>query len=164
MERELLATKNYLNTVFNSIHDAVFVHDLKGCVVDVNDKMLDLYRLTREKAVGLSIDLDYTTPEERPDLPVLWANVMAGQDALVECRGRRPKDSFEFDAETYLTKLSLPGGAEVHQIHPDAASDRGNTDDLLGHHQQPGGSTASKGTQSGAASSERGDVVAHRFS
>jgi PAS domain S-box-containing protein len=120
VERELLATKNYLNTVFNSIHDAVFVHDLKGRVVDVNNKLLDMYRLTREEAIGLSIEPDYITPEGRPDLPTIWAEVMTGHDALVQCRGRRPKDGFEFDAETFLTRLSLPGGdyilANTHDI------------------------------------------------
>jgi PAS domain S-box-containing protein len=113
VERELLATKHYLNTVFNSIHDAVFVHDRTGQVVDVNDKLLDMYKLTREEAIGLSIIPDYTAPVGRPDLPAIWNNVMNGRDELVECRGRRPKDGYEFDAETFLTKLSLPGGDYV---------------------------------------------------
>jgi PAS domain S-box-containing protein len=110
VERELTATKHYLTTVFNSIHDAVFVHDVYGRVVDVNDKLLQMYHLTREEAVGLSIYPDYTTPEGLPDLEAIWSDVMEGRDALTECRGRRPKDGFEFDAETYLTRLSLPGG------------------------------------------------------
>jgi PAS domain S-box-containing protein len=120
VERELIATKNYLNTVFNSIHDAVFVHDLEGRVVDVNDKLLDMYRLTREEAIGLNIDPDYTVSEGRPDLPAIWRGVMAGKDTLVECRGRSPSDGHEFDAETYLTRLSLPGGdyilANTHDV------------------------------------------------
>ncbi len=113
VERELLATKDYLNTVFNSIHDAVFVHDEGGRVVDVNDKMLDMYKLTREEAIGLSIIPDYVTPEGSPDLPAIWKRVMAGEHLFHECRGRRPKDGYEFDAETFLTKLSLPGGDYV---------------------------------------------------
>ena len=120
VERELLATKNYLNTVFNSVHDAVFVHDMDGRVVDVNDKLLDMYKLTREEAIGLHIDPDYTKPEGRPDLPSIWRDVMAGSDTVVECRGRRPGDGYEFDAETYLTRLSLPGGdyilANTHDV------------------------------------------------
>ena len=120
VERELLATKNYLGTVFNSIHDAVFVHDLDGRVVDVNDKLLDMYKLTREEAIGLHIVPDYTTPDGLPDLPAIWQDVMAGQDTIVETRGRRPADGYEFNAETYLTRLSLPGGdyilANTHDV------------------------------------------------
>jgi PAS domain S-box-containing protein len=120
VERELLATKNYLNTVFNSIHDAVFVHDLDGRVVDVNDKLLDMYKLTREEAIGLHISPDYTSPEGSPDFREIWESVMNGHDTVIEARGRRPNDGHEFDAETFLTRLSLPGGdyilANTHDI------------------------------------------------
>ena len=88
MERELLATKDYLNTVFNSIHDAVFVHDEGGRVVDVNDKMLDMYKLTREEAIGLSIIPDYVTPEGSPDLPAIWKKVMAGEHLFHRMQGQ----------------------------------------------------------------------------
>lgn len=120
VERELRATKNYLNTVFNSIHDAVFVHDIDGRVVDVNDKLLDMYKLTREEAIGLHISPDYTTPKGSPDFRKIWESVMKGHDTVIECRGRRPNDGHEFDAETFLTKLSLPGGdyilANTHDV------------------------------------------------
>ncbi|MGD0231968.1 MAG: PAS domain-containing protein, partial [Syntrophorhabdales bacterium] len=63
VEQELHATKDYLKTVFNKIHDAIFVHDLTGKVVDVNENMLDLYRCSREEAIGLSIIPDYSSPD-----------------------------------------------------------------------------------------------------
>ncbi|MCX5806537.1 MAG: PAS domain-containing protein [Proteobacteria bacterium] len=63
VQKELTVTKNYLNTVFNKIHDAVFVHDLTGKIVDVNDKMLEIYRCTREEAIGLSIVPDFKAPD-----------------------------------------------------------------------------------------------------
>ena len=40
METELNAARDYLRTVFNNVYDAIFVHDLDGKIVDVNDKML----------------------------------------------------------------------------------------------------------------------------
>ncbi len=113
VERELRATKEYLDTVFNNIHDAVFVHDVDGKVIDVNDKMLEMYQFTKEEAVGLSIMQDYTVPEGRPDLPAIWRRVVAGEDGFIECRGRRPKDGYQFDVEVFMTKLSLPDGDYV---------------------------------------------------
>ncbi len=110
VERELTATRNYLHTVFNSIHDAVFVHDLEGRVVDVNDKLLELYRCSREEAIGLLIVPDYVPEDDPLDHPALWKKVIAGENQLFECRGRRPCDGSEFDAEGFLTKLSLPEG------------------------------------------------------
>ena len=113
VERELVATKNYLNTVFNSIHDAVFVHDLEGRVVDVNEKLLEMYMFSREEAIGLSIIPDYVPTADPVDHRALWKKVIGGENQLFECRGRRPCDGFEFDAETFLTKLSLPDGDYV---------------------------------------------------
>jgi PAS domain S-box-containing protein len=113
VEKELHATKEYLATVFNNIHDAVFIHDVDGKVIDVNDKMLDMYQFTREEAIGLSIMQDYTIQEGRPDLPAIWRRVVAGEDGFIECTGRRPKDGYQFDVEVFMTKLSLPDGDYV---------------------------------------------------
>jgi len=110
VERELMATRNYLHTVFNNIHDAIFVHDINGKVVDVNDKLLDMYHFTREEAIGLSIIPDYAIPDGVIDQPACWRRALAGEDQSFECRGRRPKDGYTFDAEIFLTKLSLPEG------------------------------------------------------
>lgn len=110
VERELVATKNYLNTVFNNIHDAIFVHDVDGKVVDVNDKLLEMYGFTREEAIGLSIIPDYAILDDKVDQPALWKKALAGENQFFECRGRRPKDGYEFDAEIFLTRLSLPEG------------------------------------------------------
>jgi PAS domain S-box-containing protein len=110
VERELTATKDYLKTVFNNIHDAVFVHDVDGKVIDVNNKMLDMYRTTREEAIGRSIAVDYTTPDGRPDFPAIWKKAISGEDQFFECKGRRPKDGYVFDVEVFLNKLSLPEG------------------------------------------------------
>jgi PAS domain S-box-containing protein len=110
VERELMATKDYLKTVFNNIHDAVFVHDVDGKVIDVNDKMLDMYQSTREEAIGRSITVDYTTPDGRPDMSAIWKKVVSGEDQFLVCKGRRPKDGYVFDVEVFLNKLSLPEG------------------------------------------------------
>jgi PAS domain S-box-containing protein len=110
VERELVATRNYLETVFNSIHDAVFIHDINGKVVDVNDKMLEIYQFSKEEAIGLSVIPDYSVPDDSVDQPERWRKALNGESQFFECRGRRPKDGLEFDVEVFLTRLSLPEG------------------------------------------------------
>ena len=105
-----MATKNYLNTVFNNIHDAIFLHDVNGKVVDVNDKMLEMYGCTREEAIGLSIIPDYAIQDETVDQRPFGRRAIAGENQFFECRGRRPRDGYEFDGEIFLTRLSLPEG------------------------------------------------------
>ncbi len=112
-DQELIAVKDYLKTVFNKIHDALFVHDTNGIIVDVNEKLLQLYRCSREDAIGAHIHYDFSAPE----LPlldyhqnILWKKVMAGEDQLFEWKARRPGDGSIFDVEVCLAKLSLPHG------------------------------------------------------
>ncbi len=112
-ERELAGARDYLKTVFNNIHDAVFIHDANGTVIDVNKKMLDMYQVSHEEALRFSIAEDYTAPEGRPDMFSVWKSVLAGNDEFLECRGRRPKDGYEFEGEVYMTRLSLPEGDYV---------------------------------------------------
>ena len=108
--------------IFNALYDAVFVHDLKGKIVDVNDKMLEIYRCTREETIGLSIVPDFTAPDNTmgDHQPVLWQKVIAGEDQFFEWKARRPSDGSTLDVEVALTKLPLPEGdfilASVHDI------------------------------------------------
>ena len=121
VERELQGTRDYLRTVFNNVYDAIFIHDLDGKVIDVNDKLLELYRVSREEAIQLSIIPDYSAPDNSASaLPSLWRNVMSGENQFFEWKAKRPKDGSVFDVEVFLTKVSLPDGdfilANVHDI------------------------------------------------
>jgi PAS domain S-box-containing protein len=43
-------------TIFNSVNDAIFIHDAdSGAILDVNDKMCDMYGYTREEALNVDI-------------------------------------------------------------------------------------------------------------
>ncbi|MFA7536043.1 MAG: PAS domain S-box protein [Desulfuromonadales bacterium] len=39
-----------LRVIFDSAYDAIFLHDMDGCVLDVNSRMLALYGLEKEEA------------------------------------------------------------------------------------------------------------------
>ncbi|MGD0230617.1 MAG: PAS domain S-box protein [Syntrophorhabdales bacterium] len=116
VERELQATRDYLRTVFNNVYDAIFIHDLNGKVIDVNHKMLDLYKVSRKEATELSIIPDYSTPNYATDRRLSrwalsnWERVISGENQFFEWKARRPRDGYEFDVEVFLTKVSLPNG------------------------------------------------------
>ncbi|MDP2104990.1 MAG: PAS domain S-box protein, partial [Desulfobulbaceae bacterium] len=49
---DLQRTSEYLQAVLDSVNDAIFVHDgATGAIIDVNQAMLDMYRITREQAL-----------------------------------------------------------------------------------------------------------------
>jgi PAS domain S-box-containing protein len=110
-EEELVATKDYLKTVFNSVYDAILIHDLDGKVVDVNDKMLEMYRVSREEAIELNVLRDYSVTDESVEESLSnWKKIVAGENLFLEWKARRPKDGSVFDVEVFLTRLLLHNG------------------------------------------------------
>ena len=102
VELELRATKDYLKTVLNNVHDAIFIHDVQGKIIDVNRKTLEMYRVSREEAIEFSIADGYSAPGNPVErLPLVWKQVISGQDQHFEWKARRPKDGSEFEVEVF---------------------------------------------------------------
>jgi len=109
-EERIQRSELLLRTVFNSVYDGIFLHTAEGAIVDVNDKILEMYGVSREEATRLSIADDYSSPDNPLDqLGVLWQRVMAGQPQLFEWKAKRPHDGTTFDAEVFLRRVTLGG-------------------------------------------------------
>ena len=53
---ELRASQEQFQSIYNSVNDAIFIHDLEtGAVIDVNDRMCAMFRCTHEEALGMQI-------------------------------------------------------------------------------------------------------------
>jgi PAS domain S-box-containing protein len=113
-EETLRKSKEALSTVFNGVYDAIFLHEIDGTIIDVNAKMLQMYRVTREQATKLSIVKDYSSTDNPLDgLPGVWKRVNSGQNQFFEWKARRPNDGTVFDAEVFLRKLVLDEEAVI---------------------------------------------------
>jgi len=56
LEEALVESEKLYRTLFNSINDAVFVHDAEtGAILDVNERMCEMYGYTRDEAVRLNV-------------------------------------------------------------------------------------------------------------
>ncbi len=111
LEQELVTTKNYLKIVLNNMHDAIFIHDLEGKVIDINMKTLEMYDITREETIDSHIIPDYSAPYySKDELYSIWKKVVSGENQFFEWKAKRPKDGYIFDVEVFLTKVSLPDG------------------------------------------------------
>ena len=107
-EEELKYSKEALSTILNSVYDAIFIHELDGTVIDVNEKMLELYEISREQAAQFTIQDDYSSSSNPIDkLPNTWRRVISGETAFFEWKAKRPNDGSVFDVEVFLRKLSL---------------------------------------------------------
>lgn len=106
-EREI---RESFQTIFNAVYDAIFLHRSDGAILDVNDRMLELYGVSRPKAVQLSIVEDYSARDNPVDqLDVTWRRVIEGEPQFFEWKARRPGDGSTFDVEVFLQAIELAG-------------------------------------------------------
>ena len=107
---QIKSSESNLMSIFNSVYDAIIIHDVAGKIMDVNDRMLQMYGVTRDEAKIMSITSDLSAPDVPiAGLPATWDKAMAGEDQLFEWKGRRPSDGATFHAEVYLRRIELNG-------------------------------------------------------
>ena len=108
-ERALSASEVEMKEIFNSSHDAFIIHDRDGRILDVNRRMLDMYGMTREEALSMSMAY-ISSPDTDPALGCRYMQrVIAGEELLFEWKAFRPGNKSAFDVEVGLKKLSWRG-------------------------------------------------------
>ncbi|WP_147819576.1 PAS domain S-box protein [Salidesulfovibrio onnuriiensis] len=104
---ELQESESVLRTVFDSAHDAIILHREDGTILDVNERMLTMFAVTREQALNLSIIRDMSSPTNPVHrLPKVWTRVVNGEPHFFEWKVRRPFDGVEFDVEIYMNRIT----------------------------------------------------------
>jgi len=105
----LRESEQTLRTVFDSVYDAIILHDTDGRILEVNEKMLSMYGASREDAYRVTIrDLSGASALIE-QLPAIWDDVLAGYPHFFEWRARRLDNGAEFDVEVFLSKITLQG-------------------------------------------------------
>ncbi len=98
--------ENFKN-IFNSSHDAIFIHDIDGNVLSVNDTMLSMYEVTKEEASNYSI-IDYSASNNAMEgLSNIWQEVIDGNPKEFDWLAKRPHDNSEFFVQVNLKKIVL---------------------------------------------------------
>ncbi|MCP1661533.1 MAG: PAS domain S-box protein [Methanocalculus sp. MSAO_Arc1] len=108
-QNDLRQSRDLFRTFIDHSYDAIFIHDQTGRVLDVNETMLTMYRITREEALRFTIE-DYSgSSYDTDEIQVLWNSVLAGEDQLFPWVARRPLDDTLFDVEVFLTRAEMNG-------------------------------------------------------
>ena len=111
---ELRGSEEALRTVFDFSHDAIFIHDVQGKILEVNQRMLDMYGLSGADIESLSIEGDISSRDNAMHrLSVLWRNAISGEPQHFDWRARRPHTGEEFDVEVYLTRIAFRGRTAI---------------------------------------------------
>ncbi|MFZ2960177.1 MAG: ATP-binding protein [Candidatus Ozemobacteraceae bacterium] len=118
-----------LSRVFDHVHDAVIVHGKDGEILDVNERMLSLFSLSREKALQMNVGTDLSAAGQGTDrLRPEWDAALSGNSRFMEWTARRPENGTEFVAELFLCRMDLVEEpvitATVHDISERKRSER----------------------------------------
>ena len=55
MNENLKKSEEYINTIFNSVNDSIFIHDFYGNIIKVNDTATRIYGYSHEELIGMNI-------------------------------------------------------------------------------------------------------------
>ncbi len=103
------AYEDDVQAIFDNVNDAMVIHlcDQTGTILEVNQKMLELFCIERALAMSGSLrDLvspDY--PDE--DMAMIFRQTIAGEFSRFRWRARRPLDQTEFEAEWTLRRVTF---------------------------------------------------------
>jgi PAS domain S-box-containing protein len=87
IEAALVESENRFHTIFDSVNDAIFVHDVNtGAILDVNQRMCEMYGYTRREVLQLSIaDMSQDQPPYTQREAMGWfRQIPAGGSRLAE--------------------------------------------------------------------------------
>lgn len=108
-QESLRQSEANLRVLFNSLHDAVIVHDFEGRVLEVNDAMLTMYGVDRGSCRTFSLR-DYSAPSPgdrslEDTFEEIWNTLRREGHALFRWKARRPlSPGHDFDVEVSLRK------------------------------------------------------------
>jgi len=88
--------KTYLEALFNSVTEAIILHDNNDIVLDINDEFTRMFGYSREEAIGKPINELVASESLKNDANGLSSKVLKGERVYVETRRRR-KDGTLFD-------------------------------------------------------------------
>jgi PAS domain S-box-containing protein len=106
-EAAIQRSEQDLRTIFNNVYDAIFIHELDGTIVDVNDRALELHRVSREQLLTASIADTAAPGTDLAQIPAMIERAAAGESVQFEWPGQRLSDHSCFDGEVILKAVTL---------------------------------------------------------
>ncbi len=104
---KLKKSENNLRVIYNNTHDAIIKHDLKGKIIEVNNKMLEIYKVNKDQALTLSIT-DISAPDMSMEVARNhWKKALSGKENVFEWHAKRPNENSLFYVEVIHKKIKI---------------------------------------------------------
>jgi PAS domain S-box-containing protein len=107
---ELRQSEEVLRTIFDFSYDAIIIHDGNGRILEVNQRMIEMFGLEGMDPSGVSLSRDLSS-KENPlhSMASIMREVLGGKPRHLEWRVRRYRDHKEFEVEVHLTRIIYRG-------------------------------------------------------
>ena len=117
-ELEIKRSEEKLKILFQEAADSIFVSDLDGRLVQVNEQACKSIQYTQEELIGKNIiDID-TEFKTQADLNKVFKNLSEGNQVRIESRHKR-KDGTNFPVEITISKLHTVDGFRIMGLSRD---------------------------------------------
>lgn len=105
-ERERIEQQGRLRAVFDDAPDGIAVHDEKGNVLEVNDRLVEMLGYTRQELSSMNV-LDFEVGIAQEVLRDRWNSLETGETRKVEIEGRhRRNDGSTYPVDVWVSRLS----------------------------------------------------------
>ena len=130
--QQVLQSEERAQAIFNSVNDAIFIHDaLTGAILDVNDKMLEMYGYSRQEAVRLDIEaISSNNPSYRQENAMEWMRKAAGTGPQLFEWQAKDKNGQVFWVDVNM-KLAVIGGQPQAVISVRNISERKQAEEAI---------------------------------
>ena len=107
---ELRESEEVLRTIFDFSHDAIIIHDGQGRILEVNQRMIEMFGLEGVDPSGVSLARDLSS-RDNPlhSMAGIMREVMNGTPRHLEWKARRYRGEREFELEVHLTRMTYRG-------------------------------------------------------
>ncbi|MDD3169760.1 MAG: cache domain-containing protein, partial [Eubacteriales bacterium] len=126
-EREY--AESNIRTVFDSIHDAVMIHDQSGKMILANLSAAALYGIPEDQITKYSIQ-DFSYEEYDVEDKLSQSEFLENDSLLFEWKGKCPLDGTVFDAEVALRKSKWSGEEVIVAVVRDISERRKHEEEI----------------------------------
>ena len=79
--KNIAVSSKKLQDIYNSAHDGIFIFELSGQVIDINETMLKMFNISRQDALKFDINRSFQSIKNKNvDLATIWKEALVGND------------------------------------------------------------------------------------
>jgi len=106
---ELEKVRNNLETLFHSTSDGIVIHDVKGRIQFMNNRMKQMLELPDQLPEGITV-LDFSTPHpENESILEIWQDVLSGTPVILDWSIRKIKSGHDIPVQVSINPTSWNG-------------------------------------------------------